>query len=150
MKKILVVIFILFIILVGATVIFVMGRKTTVTIDGHSFSVSVANTDAEKQKGLGGKTSLSKDSGMLFPYSAASFQHFWMKDMKIPIDIVFIRNGKIVTIYKNVQPPKNPTDTLPVYSSTETADAVLELPADDTDKFNIKEGDTVTVKNLSK
>lgn len=149
MKKVLIILIILFILLVGATLIFVMGKQTQVNIDGHTFTVSVAKTNAEKQKGLGGKTSLSESSGMLFPFDSADFEHFWMKDMKIPIDIVFIHDGHIVTIYKNVQPPKSPTDPLPIYSPTEPADQVLELAAGDADKFNFKTGDKVTVKNLS-
>jgi uncharacterized membrane protein (UPF0127 family) len=73
-----------------------------------------------------------------------------MKNMKFPIDIIFIRDNKIVTIHQNVPAPKSPADNLPLYQPSEPADAVLEITAGLSQKNGFTKGDTITFKNLPK
>src|SRR5438876_1112412 len=63
----------------------------TLTIDNKSFTVEVATASADQQQGLSGRNSMSMDRGMLFEFSHPYAYAFWMKDMKFPLDILFIR-----------------------------------------------------------
>ena len=67
-----------------------------------------------------------------------------MKDMLIPIDIIWIADGAVVGIERNVPPPvdSNQSD-LPLYAPPQPIDAVLELPAGAAKQFNISIGSRV-------
>jgi len=52
----------------------------------------VAGSIFEKTKGLMYRSSLPDDHGMFFPFLFSSYQVFWMKNVKIPLDIIFINN----------------------------------------------------------
>ena len=123
-------------------------KNATVKIGTHSFSVKVAKTSEEQQIGLSKTESLSKTSGMLFPFQKADYYAFWMKNMKFPIDILYINNKKIVTIFENVPAPASPNENPPLYHPTEPATMVLEIQGGLVTKYTIKEGDTVTIENL--
>ncbi|MGN6351023.1 MAG: DUF192 domain-containing protein, partial [Candidatus Nitrosocosmicus sp.] len=67
--------------------------------------VDLAITPDQQAKGLSIKNSLNDSEGMLFPFDKPGDYSFWMKDMKFPIDILWIdANNKIVHIEKNLQP----------------------------------------------
>jgi uncharacterized protein len=121
--------------------------KTNVTIDKQTFLTEVATTSAQQEQGLSGRASLPQNQGMLFIFSKPAPYPFWMKDMKFPLDMIFINNSKIITIFQNVPVPKNPGDlsSLPVYTPKAPADQVLEINAGLSKKYDFKKGDTVTV-----
>lgn len=156
MKKIILLVIILLIIGAGGKVILdnpiiisnLFAKKPTATINNKTFSLLVAKTDEEKRIGLSKMKSLEENSGMLFPFEKPSYYSFWMKDMKFPIDIIFLRNNTIVTIHKNVQPPKTPEVSPLIYTPTEPADSVLEINAGVSEKYNIKVGDNIKIENL--
>ena len=128
---------------------FQIGTKTAkVTIDGTTFSAEIASTPQEKQIGLSKKTSLGDTEGMIFPFGSPDYYGFWMKDMTIPIDILYIRDNKIVTIFENVPNPTSKNEAIPVYHPTQPADTVLELKSGATEKYHIKQDDMVTIENL--
>ena len=118
--------------------------KSTVTIDGHTFYVAVANTEKVKEIGLSNTTSLPQDQGMLFPFSSPAFYAFWMRNMKFPIDIVYIANKKIVTIFPSVPAPKSASASLPIYKPNQPADTVLEINAGLSNKYHFSVGDAVS------
>ena len=122
-------------------------KTPTATINNHTFNLEIAKTEAEKEVGLSAKERLDENSGMLFPFESPSYYPFWMKNMKFPIDIIFARNGLIVTIHKNVKPPASPTEKPPIYNSTEPADTVLEINAGLSEKYKFKVGDVVRLEN---
>jgi uncharacterized membrane protein (UPF0127 family) len=64
-----------------------------------------------------------------------------MKNMKFPIDIIFIQNNKIVDVFQNV--PVSTNDNLPVYTTKTKANKVLEINASLAKKYNIKIGTEV-------
>ena len=79
-------------------------KKAEVLIGSNKFMVEVAETAAQMALGLGGRESLGEREGMLFLYNPPARPVFWMKGMKFPIDIVWIRDGVVVEVVKNVQP----------------------------------------------
>ena len=115
-----------------------------VVIDGRvTIAVEVARTAQEQARGLGGRSSLPKGGGMLFPFDVAERRIFWMKGMLIPIDILWIREGKIMAIDANVAPPRS-HETPAIVSHV--ADLVLEVPAGFALEMSISVGQTVRVR----
>ena len=122
-------------------------KSPTVKINNRTFKLFVAKTDKDRQIGLSKYKKIDSTQGMVFPFSKASYYPFWMKEMKFSIDIIYIKDGKIVTIYKNVPTPKDNSNP-PVYNSTAPADTVLEVNAGLSQKYNFKEGDKVNFSNI--
>ena len=96
-------------------------------IKGQRISVEIADTPEKQEKGLGERDSLAWDHGMYFEYSQPAFYAFWMKGMRFSIDIIWLRNGRIVGFEANV--PFERGGNGPTLRPHELIDAVLEVPA---------------------
>ena len=118
-------------------------QSKSVVIDSKTYNVEVATTKADQEKGLSGRSSLAQNHGMYFIFSQQGRYSFWMKDMKFPIDIIFINDNKIVAIFPNVPAPTSNL-ALPVYTPDQPANRVLETPAGDAKNNNFKIGDKVS------
>lgn len=118
----------------------------TAIINNHNFKLFVARTEEEKQVGLSKYNSLDKDKAMIFIFDKPDYYRFWMKDMKFPIDIIFITSGKISKIVQNATPPKDNEFT--IYSPSEPIDKVLEVNAGVSKDDKFKVGQEVSFKNL--
>lgn len=118
------------------------GRSESISIGGENINVLLADTDEERIRGLSGRVSLNQNQGMLFTFDKPDFYGFWMKDMKFPIDIIFLNDGKVVTIFSNVQPAKE-GETLFIYKPEAVSNQVLELNANKATSLGIKVGDTI-------
>lgn len=115
-----------------------------IQVGEHDVSVAVADTQAEQARGVGGCTKLSINSGMYFVFSPAGTVTFWMKDTLIPLDMIWIADGKVVGMQQNVQPqPGVPDDQLNLYSSNQDVDGVLEVPAGTVAQLGITVGTSV-------
>lgn len=158
MKKVLLV-FALFLIIVGAMFftqsylqkggqLAFFKKGPTITIDNRSFELKVASSQKEKEIGLSETKSLPENQGMIFLFEKSGYYSFWMKDMKFSIDIIYINNDKIVTIFNNVAPPKGQNESLTVYALAEPSDRVLEIKAGLSKMYNFKKGDSVKYENL--
>lgn len=109
----------------------------------HAFTVEVAATPEQQQKGLMFRTELSDKAGMIFPQSEPRIASFWMKNTVISLDIIFIKaDGKIENIAANTAPYS--TDSV---SSTAPVAAVLELRAGLSAELGIGPGDVVKWKS---
>ncbi len=117
--------------------------KSSVVINKQTFYVTLAKSDAEKELGLSGKSSLPSNQGMLFLFTTPDYYAFWMKNMKFPIDIIYINGTKIVTIFSDVPYPKSAQSDLPIYKPSQPADKVLEINAGLAKKYKMKEGNSV-------
>ncbi|MBI3092924.1 MAG: DUF192 domain-containing protein [Candidatus Levybacteria bacterium] len=117
-------------------------------INNQTFNLFLAKTDKERRVGLSEKKSLAENSGMLFVFGKPDYYSFWMKKMQFPIDIIFIKENKIVTIYTDLKPPQTTKESLPIYKPDEPADMVLEINAGLVQKYNLKKGDLVKLENL--
>jgi len=118
-------------------------QKGEVVIDGRvTINVEVVRSPQAQTKGLGGRPSLKKGTGMAFPYNGPGLRGIWMKGMLIPIDILWIREGRIVAIEAKVPPPSS-NGALAVFSHV--ADLVLEVPAGYAKEMGIRIGQSVRV-----
>ena len=135
-------------VLVGSAVLGVMQRRTgdgTVTIDGRmTVSVEIMDTPATREKGLSGRDGLGPDEGMLFLFPAADRYAFWMKDMRFPIDILWINGNELIDITTDVPLPP-PNEEIPRYYPQFPADKVLEVQAGYAKKHGLKPGMEVRV-----
>jgi len=108
---------------------------TTIRIEAspapRSIDVEVATTAAQSERGLGYRDSLGTDAGMIFDLHTTTRPTFWMKGMRIPLDMVWIGEDKRVAgVAANVAPqPGVADDQLRRYSSDTPVRYVLELNA---------------------
>ena len=132
------------IILLALTYPFVFSKKNKqapqVRIKNKTIQVEIVKTDIERQKGLSNRISLDDDSGMLFVFSKPDIYPFWMKDTLIPLDIIWIKDNKIVDMTQ-LQPQHG--DNISSYTPKEPANYVLEVNANYTKNNNISIGDEV-------
>nr|ADN16504.1 protein of unknown function DUF192 [Gloeothece verrucosa PCC 7822] len=105
---------------------------------GETIELEVAATPEQQALGLMYRTDLPKNRGMLFPFSEDRYASFWMKNMSISLDMIFLKNGTIQAIYANVPPCK--TDPCPVYGPATLINQVIELPAGRGSRTRVKTG----------
>lgn len=117
-------------------------------IKTHEFQLLIARSETDKQIGLSKHDNLAADKAMVFIFEKPDYHRFWMKDMKFPIDLIFIKGNKIVKIYENAPKLKEPIDNIPIYSPPELIDKALEINAGLSKKYNFKIGDVVEFRNL--
>lgn len=118
-----------------------MNKKyTTVDIGKGTFRAEVADMDETRARGLGGRQELGKSEGMLFVAEKDGDIPMWMKNMRIPIDIIWLdANKKVVHVKRDVWPDNEPHE---VYHTPVPARYVLELPAGSAKEHSIKPGVT--------
>lgn len=116
-----------------------------VRIHGQEIKVAVAKSSLEQARGLAGCEKLPEEAGMYFPYEAKQTPLFWMKGMRIPIDIIWIADDKVVGIIEYVPVPSAKLDEeLPRYRPSRPITAVLEIQAGAAKQLGIAEGDSVS------
>ena len=104
----------------------------------HRFTVEVAATLDQQERGLMFRRELGPDHGMIFPYAPPQSVSFWMKNTLIPLDMIFIRaDGTIARIATAV-----PLSLDPVASGEPVA-AVLEIRGGRAAELGVRKGDHV-------
>lgn len=79
-----------------------------------AFRFEVADSEAEHEQGLSGRTEVKPGSGLLFIFDRPDRYGFWMKDMLISIDIIWLADdGTILEIEEGVSPDTYPTPFYP-------------------------------------
>lgn len=105
----------------------------------HRFTVELAVTPEEQQKGLMFREELEDGRGMLFFYPQCDTARFWMKNTYISLDMIFIEaDGRIARIEEMTEP-----ETLAIYQSGVPVNGVLEVNGGLTQRLGIGEGDYV-------
>lgn len=111
-----------------------------ITVGNTSFTVEVADTQSEREQGLGERDSLAQNHGMLFDFKTDDKWQMWMLKMRFNIDMAWLdATGKVVYMRENLTP-----DTFPNVFIPETdARYVLEVNAGALKAAGVKVGDTV-------
>ncbi|ODS41869.1 MAG: hypothetical protein MSIBF_00450 [Candidatus Altiarchaeales archaeon IMC4] len=107
--------------------------------------VEIADEPAERTMGLMYRDGLDKGRGMLFIFETESPYSFWMKNMKFPIDMIWINSaGGVVHIEADVPPCTS--DPCQSYTPKGSAKYVLEVPANFTRKRGVAVGDVCQIR----
>lgn len=123
--------------------------RGTIKIDSKILDVQIAETDAQKTRGLMFQNELPDDQGMIFVFSQEQIVPIWMLNMQFPLDIIwFDADGNVIHIEKNVPPCKSALET--ATCTVQNADGkkakyVLEVTAGFTDKFNVTENSKMQI-----
>jgi uncharacterized protein len=105
----------------------------------HVFAVEIADTEAEREKGLMFRKNLPEGQGMLFDFHQEQEVSFWMKNTYIPLDMIFIQgNGRILHIVENAKPLSEQ-----IIPSGGPVLAVLEVAGGTVRQLGIAPGDRV-------
>ncbi len=117
------------------------------TNDNLTIFCDIASTDEERQQGLMYVTNLSLDRGMLFIFDEPAPKTFWMKNVEIPLDIVFIGEDlKVLNVEEAiVENTSTPDDLLIRYLSEGSALYVLEMNYGLAAENNITAGTEVSI-----
>lgn len=115
---------------------------TATTTPSSPISFEVVVTEAEQERGLGGRKDIPPDYGMLFVFPKDDSYGIWMKDMLTPIDILWLSDtGTIITIEKSVEPSTYPH----VFYPASPARYVLEMRAGQANARGWKTGTTISL-----
>jgi len=101
-------------------------------IGERTWYAEVADTASSRAKGLSERDSLCADCAMIFRFDAEDAYGFWMRGMRFPLDIAWVRKGKVVHIEHRV-----PADFSGVMTPSGPADTVLEVNAGDLDAIPV-------------
>jgi len=116
-------------------------HRKNVCIGTSCIVADIADTQDERERGLSGRKELAENEGMLFVFDNANRWMFWMKDMAISIDILWISQDKRISdITRNVSPESYPK----VFTPKSEAQFVIEVASGWADRHNIRIGDDVS------
>ncbi|HSB43642.1 MAG TPA: DUF192 domain-containing protein [Nitrospira sp.] len=108
---------------------------------GVTIHAEVADTPKKRAEGLMYRERLAKDRGMLFTFGQAQPWTFWMKNTKIPLDIIWMNEKKqIIHIARNVPICTRTDDSCPQYQPNDPALYVLELGGGEADRLKLEKG----------
>ncbi|MGI0036952.1 MAG: DUF192 domain-containing protein [Nitrososphaera sp.] len=117
-------------------------KKINVTVNGVPLVADLAITGDQRSKGLAVKDSLAENESMLFYFPKANEYAFWMKDMKFPIDIIWLgTDRKVIHIEHSLEPCDS--DACPLYKPEGKTQYVLETVAGFAQKYSVNEGTVV-------
>ena len=108
---------------------------------GVTIHAEVADTTKKRAQGLMYREHLDKNRGMLFTFDQAQPWTFWMKNTKIPLDIIWLNEKKqIIHIARNVPICTRTDDGCPQYQPNDPAMYVLELGGGEADRLKLERG----------
>ena len=118
-------------------------QQVNVTVNGLVLVTDISVTNEQRTKGLSEKDDLAENEAMLFVFGSEAKHTFWMKDMKFPIDIIWIDSDKtIIHIENNLQPCSSEV-LCPTYKPNDDSMYVLETVGGFAEKYNILKGTRV-------
>ncbi|MCI2243008.1 DUF192 domain-containing protein [Xanthomonas sp. PPL568] len=116
------------------------GGDHWVELGGHRYQVELAQNDATRARGLMFRDQMDADHGMLFIHDREEPQAYWMKNTKIPLDILYFDNQRKLVAQQRDVPPCSAGDACPPYPSNAPARYVLELNAGQAEQLKLQDG----------
>jgi len=115
--------------------------KTHIVLGDSALIVEIADTSAERARGLSSRDSIPNGWGMFFIFDKPGLHSIWMKEMNFPIDIIWLSDKKqVISIKENVSPNSYPT----TFEPAREALYVLEVKSGFVQENGIKLGDQLT------
>ena len=118
-----------------------------VEVAGKRYQVEIAADDASRARGLMFVDSMADDAGMLFLWRTAEPRSFWMRNTRIPLDILYIGADRTIVSWSLDTPPCR-TRRCPSYPSGAPAKYVLEVNGGQMETLGAKIGDKVVFGNV--
>lgn len=119
--------------------------EPSVELGGKTFSVEIADTQEKQALGLMFRDSMPDDEGMIFVFPNEAPRSFWMKNTRIPLDIMYFdKDLKMVSISADTPPCR--VSRCPSYPSSKPAMYVLELNAGKASELGVGPGDQLTIE----
>ena len=115
-----------------------------VEIGGERYSVEVADDDAERARGLMFRDAMPAGHGMLFIHEREEPQSYWMKNTRIPLDILYFDDERRLVSQQRDVPPCSLGNACPSYPSNAPARYVLELNAGEAQRLGLRDGAVIT------
>ncbi|WP_413171345.1 DUF192 domain-containing protein [Anabaena azotica] len=114
--------------------------------NGTKINLEVAQTPEQQMMGLMYRPALPDDQGMLFVFPSAQPVQFWMKNVPVALDMVFLHKGVIKYIQTAAPPCIN--EPCPTYGPNTPIDQVIELRAGRATELGLKTGDKLKIESL--
>lgn len=119
----------------------------TVSFNGELIGLEVAQTSEQRALGLMHRDSLDSNRGMLFSFGMPRYTRFWMQNVVIPLDMIFLREGEIQAIYEAVPPCT--ASPCPTYGPQTPVDSAIELRGGRVAELGLQVGDRVDIQLLN-
>ena len=120
------------------------GGQPWVELNGQRYEVELAMDDASRMQGLMFRDQMAESHGMLFVFDRQEQQAFWMRNTRIPLDIIYFDDAlRLVSVAAGVPPCT--TQNCPSYPSKGSARFVLELNAGQARRLKLATGDVLTL-----
>ena len=116
------------------------GGERWVELNGERYTVEISDDDAERARGLMFRDHLDAQRGMLFIHEREEPQAYWMKNTRIPLDILYFDSQRRLVKQQRDVPPCSAGDACPSYPSGAPARYVLELNAGQAAKLKLQDG----------
>ena len=137
-RKILFLIFVILLIAIGSLVFVLKTKKNKVCLKSNCYFVEIARTQEEKERGLMDRNNLGKNEGMLFINDQEGIYPFWMKNVLIPLDIIWFNKSKeVVFMAISAEPCK---DECQLIYPDQNAQYILEVNAGEINRMNLQLG----------
>ncbi|ATD66282.1 ACR family protein [Luteimonas chenhongjianii] len=114
-----------------------------VELAGNRYTVEIAATDEARARGLMFRDRLDEGHGMLFIHDTEAPQAYWMKNTRIPLDILYFDDARKLVSQQRDVPPCSGGDRCPPYPSKAPARYVLELNAGEASRIGLVDGETL-------
>ena len=135
---------ILLCVLMLATCTSCASSEPSVELGGKTFRVEIAETQEKQALGLMFRDSMPRDEGMIFIFPNEAPRSFWMKNTRIPLDIMYFdKDLKLVSISADTPPCR--VSRCPSYPSSKPAMYVLELNAGMAAELGVGPGDLLEI-----
>lgn len=120
------------------------GGNAHVTLGNATVVVEIADSDEERSLGLMNRESLAKNAGLLFVFPDEAKRSFWMKNTKMPLDIIFISSDLIIVDMQTMKPCE--AEPCRTYPSRGAAKYALEVNRGFAEANALQIGDRVTIR----
>ena len=114
--------------------------NTWVEVGGQRYAVEIADDQEERARGLMFRDELATGTGMLFIHDRQEPQAYWMKNTRIPLDILYFDDSLALVSQRRDVPPCSLGDRCPAYPSNAPARYVLELNAGEAARLELVDG----------
>ena len=118
-----------------------------VEVAGQRYYVEIADEPAEQARGLMFRNEIGANEGMFFIWRQPAPRAFWMRNTRIPLDIVYIGPDLEIVGWSLSTPPCR-TRRCPSYPSGAPTQYVLEVNAGEMERLGVEIGDRIRVGNI--